>query len=244
VGSGDATHSEREKALMVITIKSLKKEIKAVIFDMDGVLVDSIPAHKDSFNVALYRVGLPQMEEDLYLKVVGKNTRVIIDSYNDYYDLNLTEKQIEDILQIKGSIFSKNIKHIGRTTPGVIDWLSFLRKNHILCSVASSSTMENITFVLGALKIADYFSSIISGTYLPAGKPDPQIFLSAAASLGLPPNYCLVIEDAPLGIQAAKSAGMICCAIATTYPKSLLKEADLIYDSLALIAPNVLLEIN
>lgn len=229
---------------MVVKFRNLEKEIKAVIFDMDGVLVDSIPAHKESFNEVLGEIGLPPMADDFYLQVVGKNTRVIIESYGDHYHLNLTGKQIDEILHSKVSIFSEKIRQIGQPAPGVIEWLSFLQKNKIPCSVASSSSMENIIFILGVLKIANFFSSIISGTYLPAGKPDPQIFLSAAASLGEDPTCCLVIEDAPVGIQAAKSAGMICCAIASTYPKDLLKDADFIFNSLALISPVVLFEIN
>ena len=227
---------------MVITIKENKKEIIGAIFDMDGVLVDSISIHQESFNEVLGKLGLPPMTNDFFFKVIGRNTRDIINSYNDLHNLNLSENQLNDLLRNKGASFREKISVYGRTTPGVIDWLKFLQRKHVFCSVASSSTMGNITFVLEALKIADYFSSIVSGTYLPVGKPNPQIFLYAAASLGVDPSMCLVIEDAPVGIQAAKSAKMICWAIATTYTKPNLKNADIISDSLAQISPELLIE--
>ena len=124
--------------------------------------------------------------------------------------------------------------------PGVINWLEFLRKKQIPCSVASSGEMANIVAVLDLLSLSDYFASILSGARLPASKPDPLIFTLAAASLGVRAEKCLVVEDAPAGIQAAKSANMLCCALATTCSPAELGQADILLENLARAEPDSL----
>ena len=122
----------------------------------------------------------------------------------------------------------------------MIKWLDFFKKKQIPCSVASSAEMANITSVLELLKLSDYFTSIISGVRLSASKPNQMIFKLAAASLSVKPKKCIVIEDAPAGIQAVKSAKMISCALATTFSTNELKEADIILENLAHCDPESL----
>ena len=97
--------------------------------------------------------------------------------------------------------------------------------------------MGTIVQIANQLQIADFFAAILSGANLPASKPDPGVFLMAAGALRLPPPQCLVIEDARVGIQAARRAGMACLALATTFPPEALQGADLVLRDLAEISP-------
>jgi len=228
---------------MKLTLKEHNYIIDAILFDMDGVLVDSIPVHIDAWNQVIKDLGFPSIQSQFFSDLLGKTNRDMLIAYSQVHQVFLNEIQFEETLDTKEAVFRKKIGEEAKTTPGIFDWLNFLHQNDIPCSVASSSTMENITYVLQSLNIADYFTTIISGANLSASKPDPRIFLSAAASLNVAAANCLVIEDAPVGIQAAKSANMICCAITTSYEKKYLEEADLIVESLAQIPPHSLFTI-
>ncbi|HOJ01027.1 MAG TPA: HAD family phosphatase [Anaerolineaceae bacterium] len=214
--------------------------IKAVLFDMDGVLVDSIPIHIQSWNEVLLQKGLPEYSTDLYFSALGRTSLDMVRTYCRENQIMLTESQMQDILSQKEDIFQKNIGEYASTTPGVIDWLDYCKCLGILCAVVSSSTMTNIIHVLHSLHIADFFSAIVSGANFPASKPDPRVYQNAAASLGMPAQFCLVVEDTPTGIQAAKHAGMVCCAVTTSYPKHFLENADLVLNFLSDADPKIL----
>ena len=225
-----------------LKFKETHNILKAVLFDMDGVLVDSTPQHVESWNHVLTDLNLPPLTNEWYFSVIGRVNRDLLSCYSKYNHIKLSKSQIEILVTRKEETFRNLIMQKAELTPGVIEWLTFLKQNDIFCSVASSATMANIVLILHTLKIADYFASIISGKYFPASKPDPQIFLAAAASVGSPAEECLVIEDAPAGIQAAKSAKMLCCAIATSFPKASLARADIILESLAERSPDSFFE--
>ena len=217
-----------------------KRQIEAVIFDMDGVLVDSIPAHINAWNLALSENQLPPLDLGTYSSMLGRTNLSILTGYLDLHAMPLPLSSKKDIIDTKERFFRGTIRKGIKTTPGVIQWLDFFKKNQILCSVASSGEMANIVAVLELLDLSDYFASIISGAHLPASKPDPMVFLLAAASVGVKPHNCLVIEDALDGIKAAKSAKMLCCALATTFPPDALKQADLLLENLSQADPETL----
>lgn len=222
---------------MIMNLGLSNRQIQSVLFDMDGVLVDSIPLHIQSWNEVLLGEGLPDFKNDLYFSALGRTNLDMLTTYCRENQVVLTESQIKNILVQKEVAFRKNISEHAHTTRGVTDWLDYFKYQGILCAVVSSSTMANIVHVLHSLQIADYFSAIISGINFPASKPDPRIFQNAAAALGVPAHLCLVVEDTPVGIQAAKNADMTCCAIATSYPRHFLSDADLVLDFLADLTP-------
>ncbi len=221
-----------------ITIAGLNREIGAILFDMDGVLVDSIPVHMMAWNYVMNERDLPAIEMDTYLSVLGRTNFDMITRYSDLNHLDLPLQSKRDIVENKEQKFRAIVNEQIKATPGVFNWLDFLKKEQISCAVASSGEMANIVTVLDRLRISDYFSSIISGAHLPVTKPDPTIFKLAAASLGIEPEKCLVIEDAPIGIQAAKSANMLCCALSTTFPSGELEQADFILNNLSDTSPH------
>ena len=119
-----------------------------------------------------------------------------------------------------------------KTSPGVDAWLKVLESREIPCAVASSSTMSTIVLIVERLGITRYFSAFISGARLLYGKPNPEIFVRAAGALKAVPDHCLVIEDAPLGVEAALGAGMKCLALGTTVPLERLSRADIVVPGL------------
>jgi HAD superfamily hydrolase (TIGR01509 family) len=223
-----------------IFLSNPKVEIEAILFDMDGVLVDSIPLHIKAWNMVLGEIKLPDLDRKTYLSMLGRTNLDMITKYSDLHKISMPLTVKRDVVDKKEETYRDIIKDNLTTIPGVIDWLDFFKKKKIRCSVASSGEMANIVVVLEILQISAYFTSIISGAHLPASKPDPLIFTLAAASLGVKPERCIVIEDAPAGIQAAKSANMLCCALATSFPSDELKKADLILENFAEAHPETL----
>jgi HAD superfamily hydrolase (TIGR01509 family) len=227
----------RETPGYTIKLREPGREIEAILFDMDGVLADTIPAHIQAWNYALRENHLPELDRETYLVGLGRTNLDMLTGILELFDVDMPLATKKSLVVIKERFFREIIRENIKTTPGVMDWLDFFKKKQIRCSVASSGEMANITLILDALHISDYFTSIISGAKLPATKPDPMIFKLAAASLGAEPCKCLVIEDAPAGIKAAKSAGMACCAMATTLPFDQLQQADILLENLSRVSP-------
>lgn len=220
-----------------IFLANPEREVEAVIFDMDGVLVDSVPLHVKAWNATLGEYGLPSLDYSAYLTALGRTNMDMIVKFlgRNHVDLPVTTRR--EIVERKERFFRSRIQEEAQAMPGVLDWLRFLANKRIRCAVASSGEMANIVAVLDALDLSDYFSSVLSGARLPKSKPDPMLFSLAAASLGVRPEKCLVIEDAPAGIQAAKAANMLCCALSTTCSSDLLSQADFLLENLAQIEP-------
>lgn len=210
-----------------------RREIRAVLFDMDGVLVDSVPVHIAAWNAAFRENNLPTLERSTYLTMLGRTNMEMVALFTELTGNSLPLPSRRLIIDSKERHFREILKNRPPVAPGVVNWLEFLKEKHIRCSVASSGEMANILAVLQVLQISDYFISIVSGAHLPASKPDPMIFRLAAASLGVLPENCMVVEDAPAGIQAAKSADMLCCALATSFSSDQLGVADFVLESLA-----------
>jgi beta-phosphoglucomutase-like phosphatase (HAD superfamily) len=122
----------------------------------------------------------------------------------------------------------------------VSEFLFQLKQSQILTAIGSSSVLENIKTVIDITKLESYFDIIITGADVKRGKPDPEVFLKCAERLNIPPQRCVVFEDAHVGIQAAKSAGMIAIAVTTTHPRNTFHQADAIVDSLAEITIDLL----
>lgn len=223
-----------------ISLVDSTREVEAILFDMDGVLVNSITAHREAWNAALVEMKLPPLDPRSYESMLGKTSQEILNGYLDSQRLLMPLPSQAQLIGSKENYLKKFVKKGVQTTPGVIHWLNFFKSKEIPCAVASSGEMGNLVAVLEFLDLSDYFASIVSGALLKVSKPDPMIFLLAAASVGVEPEKCMVIEDAPAGIQAAKSAHMLCCALATSLPREELGQADLVLDNLSQTDPEIL----
>jgi beta-phosphoglucomutase family hydrolase len=207
---------------------------RGVLWDMDGVLVDTGEFHFQAWSQTLAEYDIP-FSRDLFRATFGMNNMGLI--------AHLLGRKpdpgfIARVSDHKERRFRQAIRGHAQPLPGVLVWLDRLRAMGVRQAVASSAPPENIDTLVDELGIRPYFEAIVSGYDIP-GKPDPAVFLKAASELGLPPQRCIVVEDAVAGVQAAKRAGMRCIAVTTTNPAHALSGADIVVERLETLPANV-----
>ncbi len=202
--------------------------IKAVLWDLDGVIVDSFDGHYRAWSRLFAELGEPFSLED-FRRTFGMNNRNI---FKTLLARELPEEEFQQLSDRKERYFRADIRGNAQLLPGVAQWLERFDHMGLKQAVASSAPQENIDVHLDELGVRGWFAAVVSGEKL-RGKPDPAVFLLAARLLGVEPAQCLVIEDAVPGVAAAKSAGMRCVAVLTSNPAEKLAQADLIVENLA-----------
>ena len=180
--------------------------IEAVIFDLDGVIVESENAHITAEKQTFLKYGVKISAEELH-RYTGTTAKAMFTALIAKYRLTTT---FEKMNNEKEKILFKLLEQETEPTKGVISLMQELKRRGIKLAVGSSSTRKLIDFVLKKLNITSLFDCIVAAEDVAHSKPDPEIFLKAAARLGTNPSQCLVIEDAALGVEAAKRAGMKC----------------------------------
>ncbi len=194
-------------------------KIKAVIFDMDGIIMNTEPLQMKAFNkiMAKYRIFVTP---EFFKTLVGissaenfKNLKKLFGLPEDWQFL-LEQKNIAYRKILKEEI---KIKGKNALNPGIYEFLKFLKERNIPIALASSSSFDDISIILDGLNIRKFFTVITSGQEVKKSKPQPDIFLLTAKRLNIEPEYCLVIEDSYPGLVAAKKANMKCIAIPNEY---------------------------
>ncbi len=209
--------------------------INAIIFDMDDVIVSSkdfdYPAWKKVF-----RDGGKELSIETYKSFLGMKSTEIVKKFIPSVkksDLQKTaDKKEFYYLELMG-------KKGARSTPGFSEFLDEIRGEY-KTAIATAGNTAKVGAVLRELGLTTYFMAIVTSDEIRKGKPDPEAFLKAARKLHVRPEQCVVIEDSPLGVKAAKAGGMKCIAITTTHKRSELKEADVIVDSFHEVSPETL----
>ena len=187
------------------------------MFDCDGTLVDSMPAHFESWCEALSLYGAGGVfKEDVFLAMGGRPTRDIVVELNDEYDLHLDP---EAVAFAKREAFLKRLKSI-TLIDEVASFAQSLR-GKVPMAIASGSSRMVIEKTLHAVGISDWFDEVVTADDVAEGKPAPDIFLHAARLLDVCPTKCLALEDAPSGLLAARRAGMQVLAIPSPLSSSL-----------------------
>ncbi len=199
-----------------------------LVWDMDGVLVDSGQAHYAAWKALFDELGHPLTAEQVSQTLGMSNLPIL----KMWLGADTPKEMLVDIANRKERYFRSLVGQHVHLLPGAGLWLERARQRGYRQAVASSAPMANITAIIEALGIGDAFDLLISGTHLPASKPDPAIFVQAAHGLGCEPRHCVVLEDAPVGVQAAVRAGMPCIAVTNTRPAAELVAASLVVDSL------------
>jgi beta-phosphoglucomutase family hydrolase len=201
---------------------------KTILWDMDGVIVDSNAFHFAAWQETFAKRGVA-ITKECFTKLCGTRNDFIVGSI---MGRELPEGDIKIIIQEKEENFRRKATGNIKPFPGVVRLLNAIKKGNFKLGLVSSAPKENIDFVLGELNLEGIFNCIVFGQEVSASKPNPQLYLLAAEKLKVAPKDCLVIEDSPLGVKAAKTAGMKCLAITNTHPWQKLKEADKVVDSL------------
>ncbi|MCI0334951.1 MAG: HAD family phosphatase [Planctomycetes bacterium] len=205
----------------------------AVIFDMDGVLVDSYQAHFASWRRVYGDLGI-DYGEVAFAADFGRTSRDILRrTLGDA----LTEERIRELDGFKEAYFRDILRESFPAMDGAVELIDSLVADGFRIAVGSSGPPENIALSLEKLGRTERFSAIVTGADVTRGKPDPQVFQLAAERLGVPPALCVVVEDAVHGIEAARRAGMKGVALTGTTTRDQLAHADLIVDSLRQIMP-------
>jgi beta-phosphoglucomutase len=211
-------------------------EMEAVIFDMDGVLADSNHAHLRSWREVAAAMGLSFGEAE-FRRTLGRTSREVIALI---WGGSLSEAEVAALDARKEAVFRRIVDADYPTMPGALALLTALRAAGFRLALGSSAPRENVEQGVERMRLEGVFGAIICGNDVTRGKPDPEIFLTAAQRIGVAPHRCAVIEDAPAGIAAAAAAGMACIALAGTgHTRPALAAADLIVDSLAELTPAV-----
>ena len=185
--------------------RELNREIKAVIFDMDGVLINSEPLWRKAEIETFNELGF-DFTEEMCCETMGMRTKEVIEYW--YEKLQWKGKNIDEVTDMLLEKIHRLVQQEGKPMSGVKEAIAFLKRKNMPIAVASSSPFSLIHLVLEKLNIKDAFQIIESAEHLPYGKPHPQIFLNTAEKLNILPQNCLVIEDSFHGMIAAKAALM------------------------------------
>jgi len=205
-----------------------------VLWDMDGVLVDTGQFHFQAWSHVLPDYGL-RMSRELFQSTFGMNNAGVVSTL-------LGRKPEPEFLVELGERKEQQFRQVVRghiqPLPGARLWLDRLKAQGAPQAIASSAPPANIDVIIDELGLRTYFTAIVTGYDMP-GKPDPTLFLEAARRIDVLPERCVVVEDAIAGVEAARRAGMRCIAVTTTNPAQALDGADMVVTGLDALPPDV-----
>jgi beta-phosphoglucomutase len=201
---------------------------QGIIWDLDGVIVDSAPFHFEAWREFTAAKGKVFTQEN-FRRIFGmRNEDILVYIFGEKLESGFLKTWSDE----KEERFRQLIQAKVKPFPGALKLVQNLHAVGYKQAVASSTPLKNIHLILNALTIPDFFDVIISGEHVARGKPDPEVFLKAAKEMSLAPDRCLVFEDASAGIAAAKKAGMKVIGITNTLPRKKLKASDRVVRSL------------
>lgn len=210
--------------------------MKAIIFDMDGVIIDSEPLHFELEVELLEELG-GKISKEEYISFVGTTDYHMWSTFKEKFNL---EPSVEEIVEMKKERFIENINRIELVENFQEFMLTLYNKGYPM-ALASSNNKKAVNAIVKKFSLDKYLKFFISGEEVIKGKPDPEIFLTVAEKMKIEPSDCLVIEDAKNGVRAAKAAGMKCIGFQNNNSNTQdLSEADLIVNSFNELDINIL----
>jgi len=209
--------------------------LRLVIFDVDGVIADSEPAHFAVFREVLAGQGAELSWEQYRRRYLGYDDRECFGHVLADLGRDGGADMVDQMCRAKQAKFAEYLRNNCIIMPGVAELLEILRSNNIGCSIYSGAVRSEVEYILAQGRLSGYFTAIVTAEDVSAGKPDPEGYRlslarvnQARAAEPIAPDECLVIEDSTWGIQAAKAAGMYCLAVTSSYPAEQLTNADLV----------------
>ena len=210
-----------------------------VIFDMDGVLADTGPIHYESW-VKLAKQIRVKFSKKFFNITFGRQS---ISITRELVGPKINQEVVEKWANLKERYYREMVKDKLKPLPGALVLIKELHARNFKLAVGSSGPPENVDLLLSTLSIKDYFDVIITAAEVKNGKPAPDVFLIAAEKLNIKVDNCLVIEDAPVGITAARKAGMKVIALRTTHCNVELLDADMVVQDLSSVNINDILKL-
>jgi beta-phosphoglucomutase len=203
-------------------------EPRAVLWDLDGTLVDSAEWHFVAWREVLIQEGRDVTPED-FAHSFGKRNDLIL---RELMGPHVTLADVERVGKAKERLFREYVLERGvKALPGALEWLARLHADGWRQAIASSAPTENIEVIVASLGLSAFIDAMVSAEQVTLGKPAPDIFLAAARALAAPPARCIVVEDAPAGLEGARQAGMRAIGVLSeSFPEL---RADVVVPSLA-----------
>jgi HAD superfamily hydrolase (TIGR01509 family) len=199
---------------------SISNSIKAIIFDMDGTLVNSIPFHKESWLIFLKNHNMDLRPEEFQ----SRNRGNIVEMMRQFFGEDTTEETIRILGDEKERLYQDLYREHIKEIEGLTQFLGKITNQGIKTALATMGDTRNIDFILDNLNIRSYFHTITGGHEITRGKPDPEIYELCLKKLNLERKDCIVIEDSPVGIISAKRAGLKVIGITTSCSSEELKD--------------------
>ncbi|UCF64795.1 MAG: HAD family phosphatase [bacterium] len=204
-----------------------KEKTFAVIFDMDGVIVDSNPYHRIALKKFCEQHGYQLSDEYLKGKIFGRTNA---DWLGELFQGKLTDIQIRDFEEEKEQLFREIFTPHIKPVKGLIEFLHHLRDHQVPCAIATSAPKSNVDFVLNKIRIAEFFQIIIHGNMIKKSKPHPEIYQKTIEMMRFPPWCNIVFEDSLSGVESASRAGCKVVGITTTHSRQELSHTNMVID--------------
>jgi beta-phosphoglucomutase family hydrolase len=190
---------------------------RAFIFDMDGTIVDNMAFHTRSWVTFFQRRGKDIDADEFFRTTAGRQGKEIIRSHMGEH---LLDDEVATLNHEKEAVYRELYEPHRKTVTGFDDLIAQAKQRGVALAVATAAPNANITFTLDGLDLRRHFDAVVGAADVPRGKPHPDVFLKAAESVNAAPADCIVFEDAPLGVEAARRAGMRAVVLTTTLPAS------------------------
>jgi HAD superfamily hydrolase (TIGR01509 family) len=206
-----------------------------LIFDVDGVIADTEPINaKVTISVFEEIFGLKGVKPGDFAAGIGKGAERYVQAAAEVHAMKLTDEQVKAAAQLREKYLIKAIQEVLLPAfPGVLELINeALQQQDFSLAIATSASLELSRAILESAKVPYQKMVYVTGSEIARKKPDPELFLVAASRMGIKPANCVVFEDAPSGVQAAKAAGAKCIAVTNSTTAARLSKADIICDSL------------
>jgi beta-phosphoglucomutase family hydrolase len=196
---------------------------RAFIFDMDGTIVDNMSFHTESWIAFFQRRGKDIDADEFFRTTAGRQGKEIIRSHMGEH---LNDDEVRVLNDEKELVYRELYEPHRKTVTGFDDLIALAKEHNVALAVATAAPNANITFTLDGLDLRRHFDTVVGAADVARGKPNPDVFLLAAQRCGVAPEHCIVFEDAPLGVEAARRAGMRAVVLTTTLPAEAFAEFD------------------
>lgn len=206
----------------------MRFNVKSVIFDMDGVITNTMPDHYRSWKTTFKEEGIRVTYEDIYKREGQPGLSSVMEIFTEHKKA-FSKKEALKVLGKKEALFKKIVKT--RFITGARTFLKHLHKKDIRLALVTGTSRHELRQILPA-SLRDLFSVTVTGNEVKHGKPHPEPYLKSLQKLKVKASQAVVIENAPFGIRSAKQAGLKCLALETSLPKQYLREADMIFSSI------------